>query len=109
MENGLTLTQQVAICFTAGVIGGLAVVLCSHLLFELGLSTAFGVKAPVSFSPLGIYTPLFWAGLWGILFGLFIETAWKKEKSLRPDAELPLKKRQAVSPRGRMADEKNRL
>jgi hypothetical protein len=77
MENGLTLTQQVAICFTAGVIGGLAVVLCSHLLFELGLSTPFGVKAPVSFSPPGIYTPLFWAGLWGILFGLFIETAWK--------------------------------
>ena len=77
MENGLTQRQQVAICFTEGVIGGLTVVLCSHLLFELGLSTAFGVKAPVSFSPLGIYTPLFWAGLWGILFGLFIETAWK--------------------------------
>jgi hypothetical protein len=76
MENGLTLTQRVAICFTAGVIGGLAVVLCSHLLFELGLSAPFGVKAPISFSPPGIYTPLFWAGLWGILFGLFIKTAW---------------------------------
>jgi hypothetical protein len=77
MGNGLTLTQRVAICFTAGVIGGLAVVLCSHLLFELGLSAPFGVKAPISFSPPGIYTPLFWAGLWGILFGFFIKTTWK--------------------------------
>jgi hypothetical protein len=77
MENGLTLVQQVAICFTAGVIGGLAVILCSHLLFVLGLSTAFGVKVPISFSSPGIYTSLFWAGLWGILFGLFIKTAWK--------------------------------
>jgi hypothetical protein len=33
MEKGLTLTQRVAICFAAGVIGGLAVVLFSHLLF----------------------------------------------------------------------------
>jgi hypothetical protein len=78
MRNGLTLIQRTAICFTAGVIGGLAVVLCSHLFFELGLSMAFGVKAPISFSPPGIYRPLFWAGLWGILFGLFIKTAWKR-------------------------------
>jgi hypothetical protein len=77
MGNGLTLIQRVAICFTAGVIGGLAVVLFSHVLFELGLSAASGVKAPISLSPPGIYTPLFWAGLWAILFGLFIRTAWK--------------------------------
>ena len=77
MGNGLTLTQRVAICFAAGVIGGLAVVLFSHVLFELGLSASFGVKAPISFSPPGIYTPLFWAGLWGILFGFFIKTTWK--------------------------------
>jgi ABC-type antimicrobial peptide transport system permease subunit len=77
MENGLTLIQRVAICFTAGVIGGLAVVLFSHVLFELGLSAPFGVRVPISLSPPGIYTPLFWAGLGGILFGLFIKTAWK--------------------------------
>ena len=77
MENGLTLIQRVAICFTAGVIGGLAVVLFSHVLFELGLSAPFGVSAPISLSPPGIYTPLFWAELWGILFGLFIKIAWK--------------------------------
>ena len=76
MENALTLIQRVAICFTAGVIGGLAVVFFSHVLFELGLSARFGVKAPVSLRSPDIYRPLFWAGLWGIPFGLFIKTAW---------------------------------
>jgi hypothetical protein len=60
---------------TAGVIGGLAVVLFSHVLFELRLSATFGVKAPIFLNPPGIYSPLFWAGLWGILLGLFIKTA----------------------------------
>jgi hypothetical protein len=78
LEKGLTLSQRLAICFAAGVIGGLAVVLFSHVMFELGLSATFGVKVPISFNPPGIYTPLFWAGLWGILFGLFIKTAWKR-------------------------------
>jgi hypothetical protein len=76
MEIGLTLIQRVAICFAAGVIGGLAVVLFSHVLFTLGLSAAFGVKAPISLKSPDIYRPLFWAGLWGIPFGLFIKIAW---------------------------------
>ena len=70
--------QRVAICFAAGVIGGLAVVLFSHVLFELGLSPAFGVKAPISLKSPDIYRPLFWAGLWGIPFGLFIKIAWSR-------------------------------
>ena len=78
MEKGLTLIQRVAICFAAGVIGGLAVVLFSHVLFELGLSGTFGVKAPISLKSPDIYRPLFWAGLWGIPFGLFMKTAWKR-------------------------------
>jgi hypothetical protein len=44
----------------------------------LGLSATFGVKAPISLKPPDIYRPLFWAGLWGIPFGLFIKTAWKR-------------------------------
>ena len=76
VDNSLTLIQRVAICFAAGVIGGLAVVLFSHVLFGLGFSATFGVKAPVSLKSPDIYRPLFWAGLWGILFGLFIKTAW---------------------------------
>jgi hypothetical protein len=77
-EKGLTLIQRVTICFAAGVVGGLAVVLFSHVLFESGLSATFGVKAPVSLKSPDIYRPLFWAGLWGIPFGLFIKTAWKR-------------------------------
>jgi len=91
MEKGLTLSgptesacrvanviQRVAICFAAGVIGGLAVILFSYVLFESGLSATFGVKAPISLKSPDIYRPLFWAGLWGIPFGLFIKTAWKR-------------------------------
>ncbi len=76
MEKGLTLIQRVAICFAAGVIGGLAVLLFDRVLFELGLSAIFLVKAPISLKSPDIYKPLFWAGLWGIPFGLFIKIAW---------------------------------
>jgi len=70
-------TQRVAICFAAGVIGGLAVVLFSHLLFALGLSATLGVNEPVSLKSPDIYRPLFWAGLWGIPFGLLTKTLWR--------------------------------
>ena len=76
MEGGLTVIQRVAICFTAGVIGALAVVLFSHVLFGLGLGAKLGAKAPVSLKSPDIYRPLFWGGLWGIPFGLFIKAAW---------------------------------
>ena len=72
----MTVIQRVAICFTAGVIGALAVVLFSHVLFALGLSEKLGVTQPVSFKPPDIYRPLFWGGLWGVPFGLFIGAAW---------------------------------
>jgi hypothetical protein len=55
----------------------LVVVLFSHILFELGLSAALGVKAAIPFKSPDIYKPLFWGGLWGIPFGLFIKAAWK--------------------------------
>src|SRR2546427_9395715 len=77
--NGLsdfTLSQRMAICFAAGVIGALAVVIFSHILFAAGLSEKLGVKAAVSLKSPDIYRPLFWGGLWGIPFGLFIATAW---------------------------------
>jgi len=76
MEAGSTLLQRVAICFTAGVIGALAVVLFSHVLFRLGLSPMLGAKGPVSLKSPDIYRPLFWGGLWGIPLGLLIKTAW---------------------------------
>ena len=73
----MTLVQRVAICFAAGVIGALAVVLFSQLLFALGLSATLGVNEPVSLKSPDIYRPLFWGGLWGIPFGLFIKTLWR--------------------------------
>ncbi len=78
VEKGLTLIQRVAICFAAGVIGGLAVVLFSRVLFGFGVSATLGVMAPISLKSPDIYRPLFWAGLWGIPFGLFMKTAWKR-------------------------------
>src|SRR5258708_27076137 len=75
-EGGLTVIQRVAMCFAAGVIGGLAVVLFSHVLFELGISPTLGVKEPASLKSLDIYRPLVWAGLWGIPFGLLIRAFW---------------------------------
>ena len=76
-ERGLTVMQRVAICFAAGVIGGLAVVLFSQFLFALGLSATLGVNEPVSLKSPDIYRPLFWAGLWGIPFGVLIKTLWR--------------------------------
>lgn len=73
-----TVSQRAAICFAAGVIGAAAVVLFSQILFGVGLSGALGVKAPVSMKSPDIYRPLFWGGLWGILFGLFTKPLWKR-------------------------------
>ena len=73
---GFTVLQQIAMCFTAGVIGALAVVVFSHVLYALGVSAALGVKAPISLKSPDIYKPLFWGGLWGIPFALFMERAW---------------------------------
>jgi len=72
----MTVIQRVAICFAAGVIGALAVVLFSHVLFAVGVSEKLGVKSPIPFKSADIYRPLFWGGLWGIPFGLLIRAAW---------------------------------
>jgi len=76
--SSFTVSQRVAICFAAGVVGALAVVLFSHLLFQLGLSERLGVKAPVSLKSPDLYKPLFWGGLWGIPFALILETLWSR-------------------------------
>src|SRR6266436_7657453 len=77
-EVSMTVGQRAAIGFAAGVIGALAVVVCSYILFGLGVSGALGVKAPLPLKSPDIYKPLFWGGLWGLLFGLFIKSAWKR-------------------------------
>jgi hypothetical protein len=77
-EESSTLAQRVAICFATGVVGAVAVVLFSFVLFGLGLSAALGVTAPVSVKSPDIYKPLFWGGLWGIPFGLLVKTVWQR-------------------------------
>ena len=76
-QIGLTLSQRLAIGFAAGVIGAAAVVVCSYVLFGLGVSGTLGVNAPLPLKSPDIYKPLFWGGLWGVLFGAFVKTAWK--------------------------------
>lgn len=77
-EVSMTAGQLAAIGFAAGVIGAAAVVLFSYILFGLGISAMLGVKMPVPLKSPDIYRPLFWGGLWGILFGLFLKTGWKR-------------------------------
>jgi hypothetical protein len=72
----MTVAQRVAICFAAGVLGALAVVIFSHVLFAVGLSQKLGVMAPVSLKSPDVYKPLFWGGLWGIPFGLMLGAVW---------------------------------
>lgn len=78
MEHGSDVIQRVAICFAAGVIGGLAVVLFARVLSELGVTAALGVDFQVPLKSPDIYKPLFWGGLWGIPFGLLMKTAWHR-------------------------------
>jgi len=78
MKSALTVSQRLAIFVATGVIGAAAVVLFSHILFGLGVSGALGIKAPIPLKSPDIYKPLFWGGLWGLLFGLFIKTAWNR-------------------------------
>ena len=77
-ELSMTVSQRAAICFAAGVIGAAAVVVCSYVLFGLGVSGMLGVNAPLPLKSPDIYKPLFWGGLWGALFGLFIKSAWNR-------------------------------
>jgi hypothetical protein len=73
-SNETTLSQRVAICFAAGVLGALAV----HVLSWFGPGPKGPIHFPASFEAPGIYRPLFWGGLWGIPFGFFIKTAWNR-------------------------------
>jgi hypothetical protein len=77
-SHSTTLSQRVAICFAAGVLGALAVLLFSHVLSWFGPGPKGPIQFPASFEPPGIYRPLFWGGLWGLLFGFFIKTVWNR-------------------------------
>src|SRR5262245_49267632 len=72
----MTVMQRVAICFASGVVGALAVLVLDQIMFAVGLSQKLGVMAPFSVQSPEVYKPLFWGGLWGILFGLLVPVFW---------------------------------
>ena len=72
----MTVMQRVAICFVSGVVGALAVLVLSHIMFAVGLSQKLGVMAAFSVQSPEVYKPLFWGGLWGIPFGLLLPAFW---------------------------------
>jgi len=78
MQSELTVSQRLAICFTAGVLGALAVLLFSHVLSWFGLGVKGPIHFPVPLKAPGMYRPLFWGGLWGVLFGVFLKPAWNR-------------------------------
>src|SRR5688572_24107358 len=77
-SNATTLSQRVAICFAAGVLGAVADILFTHVLSWVGPGPKGPIPFPVSFEAPGIYRPLFWGGLWGLLFGFFIRPVWNR-------------------------------
>jgi len=78
MAAGINLRQRVGLCFAAGVVGGLSVVLFSHALVNLGVAKHLGVTVPLSLKPPELYRPLIWGGFWGIPFGLVVKLVWDR-------------------------------
>jgi hypothetical protein len=66
MLNGKGNGEVVALGFTAGFVGAVAVLLVARLVFDVGIGPALGVTSPVSLAPPNVYRPLVWGGLWGI-------------------------------------------
>ena len=64
-----------AVCFASGVIGALAVVTFSVVLYYAGVSPLMGVTTPPKLTSPEIYRPLFWGGLWGVPFAII---TWKR-------------------------------
>jgi hypothetical protein len=77
-STATTLSQRLAIGFTAGVVAALVLLLFTHVLSWFGPAPKGPVRFPASFEAPGIYRPLFWGGLWGIPFGLLIKAAWNR-------------------------------
>ncbi len=67
----------IAMCFAAGVIGALAVIIFSVVLYYTGMAASLGANTAPKLAAPDIYRPLFWGGLWGLPFGLI---TWKRER-----------------------------
>ena len=65
--------EIVALGFTAGFIGALAVLLTATIAFAIGIGPALGAQ-PISLSPPDVYRPLVWGGFWGIPLGFILRS-----------------------------------
>jgi hypothetical protein len=72
----MNIRGYIAVCFASGVIGALAVMIFSFVLYHTGISPLMGVSTPPKLGAPDIYRPLFWGGLWGIPFALI---TWNRE------------------------------
>ena len=66
--------EVVALGFTAGFIGALAVLLTATIAFDIGIGPALGVAKPISLAPPDVYRPLVWGGFWAIPLGFILRS-----------------------------------
>lgn len=72
MLDGKGNGDVIALGFTAGFIGAMAVLITARIVFSIGIGPALGIKTPISLSPPAVYRPLVWGGLWGIPLGFIL-------------------------------------
>ncbi|MBW6511660.1 MAG: hypothetical protein K0A93_06010 [Desulfuromonadaceae bacterium] len=58
----------IAVCFTSGVAGGLAVAVLAWLCSEWGVTTLASVKLSARLDLYTLYSTSVWGGLWGLLY-----------------------------------------
>lgn len=61
-----------AVCFCAGVLGGLGSSLLAWMLGQWGLTALVGISFAPEWTTAWLYPRLIWGGLWGLLFFLLI-------------------------------------
>jgi len=62
----------IAVCFCAGLVGGLAHSLVLWLGGDWGWTTLIGVQITPDLTPAWLYPRLVWGGLWGLIYYLFV-------------------------------------
>lgn len=60
--------KSVALCFSAGCLGGLANSVVVWLVGALGIAAALGVNIAPALTPDWLYPRIVWGGLWGFVF-----------------------------------------
>lgn len=77
-ENG----EVVALGFTGGFIGAVAVLLTARLVLFLGIGHALGLTSPKSFASPYVYRSFVWGGFWGIPLGFVLRSIKGHQKTV---------------------------